>query len=74
MRLPLPRALFREFSADSSAAPALWRLRKNSSLSPTSFISQNLTEHQLLSRALGDVGKRKMDETRSGQASIRHTA
>lgn len=56
MPLPLPPALFGEFSADSTAAPALWRLRKNSHLSPTSFISQNSAERGLLSRALGDAG------------------
>lgn len=37
---------FKEFCAECTDIPALWVPRRNSRLSPASFISQNFTEHQ----------------------------
>lgn len=70
VRLPHRMAPFREFYAECTNIPDLCMPKKNSRRSPASFLSQKFPEHQHLSRALGNVGKMKMDETSSGQASI----
>lgn len=70
VRLPHRMAPFREFHAECTNIPDLCLPKKNSRRSPASFLSQKFPEHQHLSRALGNVGKMKMDETSSGQASI----